>query len=149
MAQIQHNSQLNSVLVAVGRSLLQYASECWPWVGQSEQETQSVIDHLAGLQRQEVAVIAELLDQREWSIDFGGYPTDYTDLHFVALDFLLARIIAGEEVLVADLEEAAHTCVDDPQAAAVLHEVLTTERKILERVQAVAAARKKAAGVTA
>lgn len=145
MAQIQHNALLNGMLVSLGRSLLQYTSECWPWVGVTETETQSVIDHLAGLQRQEVAAIAELLDERDWPVDFGTYPTDYTDLHFVALDFLLTRMIAGEQSLVADLEEAAHTSVDDPQAAQVLHEVLTTERKILERIQAVAAAQKQAA----
>jgi hypothetical protein len=149
MAQIQHNALLNSILVSLGHSLLQYASECWPWVGLSESETQSVIDHLASLQRQEVAAIAELLDRRECTVDFGGYPTDYTDLHFVALDFLLARIIAGEQSLVADLEEAVHTSVDDPQAAEVLHEVLTTQRKILERLHAVAAVRKQAAGAGA
>jgi len=35
--------------------------------------------------------MVELLDQRGWTVDFGGYPTDYTDLHFVSLEFLLSR----------------------------------------------------------
>lgn len=144
MAEIQHNARLNGFIISIGRSLLQYADESWPWSGALEAETQAVFHRLAALQRQEVAVIAELLDQREWTVDFGGYPTDYTDLHFVSLDYFLSRIIAGEQAAVADLEEAVHTCVDDPQGVGVLQEILTTQRKILERLRAVAAGRKQA-----
>jgi hypothetical protein len=146
MAEIQHNDRLNEFVISIGRSLLQYADECWPWVEASEAETQGLLHRLAALQRQEVAAMAELLDQRGWPVEFGGYPTDYTDLHFVSLDFLLSRIIAGEQATVSDLEEAVHACVDDPEAVHVLREVLMTERKIVERLQAVAASRTQIAG---
>jgi hypothetical protein len=145
MADIQHNARLNGFIISLGRSLLQYADECWPWVGSSEAETQQLLRRLADLQRQEVSAIVELLDQREWTIDFGSYPTDYTDLHFVSLDYLLSRIIAGEQANVADLEEAVHACIDDPQAVAVLKEVLSTEQRLVERLTSAAANRKNAA----
>lgn len=145
MAEIQHNARLNGFVISIGRSLLQYADECWPWVGNSEAELQATFRQLAALQRQEVAAICELLDLRRWTIDFGGYPTDYTDLHFVSLDFLLARIIAGEQANLADLEDAVHACEDDLAAVDVLGEVLTTERKIVERLQAVTASRGQSA----
>lgn len=143
MADIQHNARLNGFVISIGRSLLQYADECGPWSGLSDVETQAVFHRLAALQRQEVAAITELLDQREWTVDFGGFPTDYTDLHFMSLEYLLTRIVAGEQAVIADLEEAVHTCVDDPQSAQVLEEVLATQRKILERLKTVAAGRKQ------
>lgn len=144
MADIQHNARLNGFVVSIGRSLLQYADECWPWSGFSDGETQGVLRRLAALQRQEVAALTELLDQREESVDFGGYPTDYTDLHFMSLDYLLSRIVGGEQATIADLEEAVHTGVDDSQGVHVLEEVLATQRKILERLQAIVAGRKQA-----
>ncbi len=147
MADIQHNARLNGFVVSIGRSLLQYADECWPWSGLSDGEAQGVLCRLAALQRQEVAALTELLDQREETVDFGGYPTDYTDLHFMSLDYLLARIVAGEQATIVDLEEAVHTGVDDPQGVHVLEEVLATQRKILERLQAVVAGRKQAVPV--
>jgi hypothetical protein len=145
MAEIQHNTRLNGFVISIGRSLLQYADECWPWVGTSEGETQTAFHKLAVLQHQEVAALVELLNLREWTIDFGGYPTDYTDLHFVSLEYLLSRIIGGQQAIVADLDEAVHSCADDAEAVGVLREVLTTERKIVERLEAIAASRKLAA----
>jgi hypothetical protein len=145
MAEIQHNARLNGFVISLGRSLLQYADECWPWIDSSEAELQTVLHRLAELQRQAVAALVELLDQREWPIDFGAYPNDYGDLHFVSLDYLLSLLVAGEQANVADLDEAVHACADDPRAVAVLREVLTTEQKILERLQSAAAARNPAA----
>ncbi len=145
MAEIQHNSRLNAFVIAIGRSLLQYADECWPWASMSETEAQSALRRLAALQRQEVAALSELLDQRGHVIDFGGYPTEYTDLHFVSLDFLLSRILSGEQAVVVELDDAAHACIDDPAAVDVLKEVLTTERKIVERLEAVAKSRTSSA----
>jgi hypothetical protein len=139
MSDIQHNARLNSFVISIGRSLLQYADECWPWSGMTQAQAESAFHRIAAVQRQEVAALVELLAQREWNVDFGTYPTEYTDLHFVSLDFLSSRIIAGEQAIVADLEDAVHSCGEDAEAAHVLSEVLTTEKKIVERLKAVEA----------
>jgi hypothetical protein len=147
MAAIQHNARLNEFLIAIGRSLLQYADECWPWASAGEAEAQSALHRLAELQRREVGAIAELLDERDWTIDFGTYPTEYTDLHFISLDYFLGHIIAGEQALVVDLDEAVHSCADDIAAVKVLDEVLETERRILDRLQTLVVGRAQGAAV--
>jgi hypothetical protein len=147
MAEIQHNARLNSFVISIGRSLLQYADECWPWASLAEAQAEAAFHRIAAVQRQEVAALAELLAQREWNLDFGMYPTEYTDLHFVSLDYLLSRIIAGEQAVVADLEDAVHSCGEDSEAAHVLSEVLTTEKKIVERLKAIEASRPQPAPV--
>lgn len=144
MAEIHHNARLNSFVVSIGHSLLQYADESWPWTASAEAEIQAVLRRLAALQRQEVETLVEVLDQRGWTIDFGTYPTDYTDLQYLSLDYLLSGITSGERAILADLDEAAHACVDDSAADEVLKEVLATQRKIVERLEAVAKSRSAA-----
>ena len=62
----QSESVLNSVLIDMSRSFLQYIAECWPWVDVVEQ-AQSVerqVMVIAARQRQDVADIASLLTSR-------------------------------------------------------------------------------------
>ena len=73
-----NNRLLNSVLINLSRSFLQYLSESSPWVrGESAAAGQS-LELLAADQRRDVRELAEFLDAREWSVDFGSFPTEYT-----------------------------------------------------------------------
>jgi hypothetical protein len=137
VAVITHDAKLNDLLVDLGRSLLQYADESWPWSRSTDAERE--VRALAAQQREHVARLAELLAERGWPIDFGGYPTDYTDLHFLSLDFFLPRLAEAQASVVAELDEAVHTCIDDPAAVALLRDVLAGEREIAERLKAIAA----------
>lgn len=85
----QTESVLNRVLIDMGRSFLQYISDAWPWVDPLAQSIQDQVMVIAARQRQDVGDIAELLTQREQYIDFGTFPTEYTDLQFLSLDTIL------------------------------------------------------------
>lgn len=139
MAAITHNSKLNDLLVELGRSLLQYAAESWPWSGAAHTPARAEFIELAAEQRADVGRLAEFLDRRGWMIDFGAYPSDYTDLHFLALKYFLPRVVQDQAAIVAELDEAVHTCVDDPAAVAVLQPILATERKILASLETMTA----------
>ena len=95
MAESQNNSQLNFLLINLGRSLLQYVEECWPWSGNETHG--NPLDALVIAQKETIARLTDLLIQRRWNIDFGSYPTEYSDLHFVALDYLLLQLIENQE----------------------------------------------------
>lgn len=137
MAAITHDAKLNDLVVDLGRSLLQYADESWPWAKASSQERE--VRALAARQREHVSLLADLLADRSWNIDFGGYPTDYTDLHFLSLDFFLPRLSAAQAAVVAELDEAVHSCADDAEAVELLREVLTGEREIAQDLSRLAA----------
>ena len=138
MAVITHDAKLNDLLVDLGRSLLQYADESWPWAAAGEAAAEQEVRTLAAKQREHVARLTDLLVDRGWPIDFGGYPTDYTDLHFLSLDFFLPRLADSQAGVVAELDEAAHTCIDDPAAVELIRDVLAGEREIAGRLKALA-----------
>ena len=76
---------LNGVLIQMARSFLQYVAECSLWVAANDASDEAQVLVLAARQRQDVAEIAALLDAREHSIDFGSFPTEYTDQQFLAV----------------------------------------------------------------
>lgn len=139
MAHVQHNAKLNQLLIDVGRSLLQYAGHCSSWASRKQAVIEQQFPKLVAEQQHHIAQLSDLLTERRWTIDFGGFPATYTDYHFLSLTYLLKLIVVNQRALLVELEEAAHTCVDDPEAASLIGEILTSERQITEQLQTMAA----------
>lgn len=135
MARIQHNTKLNQLVVDLGRSLLQFVGEVSPWSPNNAGAAREAVARLVVSQRNHVERLTGLLVERRCRVEFGVYPAAFTDLHFLSLKSLLPRIIASQDALVAELDEAAHTCVDDPEAAAALGEVLAAQRAGTEELR--------------
>lgn len=131
----QRNRELNDVLISVGNSLLQYVGECWPWTPEDAASIHPAMESLIERQKQQIARIVDLLVARAWPIEFGTYPTDYTDLHFVALDYLLPQLVDGEQALIDELEQARLRCSDDPEAQTLLAEIQDQQREIVLGLQ--------------
>jgi hypothetical protein len=133
VAAITHNAKLNELLVDLARSLLQYAVESGLWSTTGTQGSELV--KLARRQQESVKALAELLIARGWTVDFGAFPTDYTDLHFLSTGYFLPHLLESQAALVAELDEAAHTCIDDPAAVELVNRLLTEERSITAALQ--------------
>ena len=136
-----NNRLLNSVLINLSRSFLQYLSESSPWVrGESAAAGQS-LELLAADQRRDVRELAEFLDAREWSVDFGSFPTEYTDLQFLSLTSLMAGLIHSQEGQVATISEASRTLSGsgDAEASAILDAAGSREQQILEALRRLSA----------
>lgn len=133
------NATLNDLLARAYRSLLQYAGECWPWASADESAEQQAVVDMSAEQKAVVARMVELLEAREWPIDFGNYP-DFTPLHYVSLDFLLGRLIADEQELLAAIESSHNTLAADPEAAELAAELLAATKRHLSKLQELSAA---------
>lgn len=131
---MQQNDLLNQVLIVMGRSLLQYAPQAWPWIGSGSNGKQSAIDGLIADQRNRIQDLAEFLDARRWTIDFGAFP-DFTNLHFLALDFVLPHLAENEQSVVNEIETAVARCGNDAAAAALLTGILAGERAVLAKLK--------------
>lgn len=137
-----NNKQFNRLLINVGRSFLQYVGECWPWTQVDAAAERDKINDLVARQQRQVAKLVELLVQRDGgAIDFGSYPTEYTDLHYVSLDYLLAQLIENEQLVVAEIDDSHRSAADDPEAAELLEQFLAEERCNLKALEELAAAR--------
>lgn len=136
MACIQHNSQLNRLIVDLGCSLLQFVGEVSPWSPAGAGVARDTVARLVKQQQHHVEQLVELLTERRWPVEFGVYPAEFTDLHFLSLKALLPRVIENQNRIVAELDEAAHTCVDDVEAMSVLNAVLASERSLTDELKA-------------
>lgn len=137
MADSRMNDELNQLVVSLGRSLLQYVGECWPWTRNSAEAERAALHTLIQRQQQCCAALIEMLSSRNASIDMGAYPTDYTDLHYVSLDFLLSQLIANERVLIGELEQALadSIAVRDNEAHELVEQLLGLERENLAALE--------------
>ncbi len=137
MAAITHNAKLNELVVDLGRSLLQYAAEVSPWA-----KTGALSEDMARLaarQRESVGKLVDLLAARGWFVDFGVYPTDYGDLHFLSWNYFVPKLQQSQDALVAELDEAVHTCIDDAEAVTLLREIFEEERQVATALNALLA----------
>lgn len=97
---------INNALISLSRSFLQYVAESWPWVDVDAQQVEDQLQVLAARQRQDVGDIVQLLTDRDWFIDFGTYPTEYTDLHFISLASIFDWLLNGQSQIADRLAEA-------------------------------------------
>jgi len=140
---MQHNDVLNGVLILLRRSLLQYAGEAWPWSGSGSGEPRAEIDRLIAAQADRVRRLADLLDGRRWTIDFGAY-RDFSDLHYLSLSFVLPHLVENEQTIVREIELALPACAGDSEGTALLAEILVGESQSLSELQRLAAPKSNA-----
>ena len=133
-----HSSALNGALVRLNRSLLQYAGESWPWADAEAAGERAVIDSLVERQRKHVARLSDLLLDRHWAPDFGVYPTEYTDLHYVALDYLLGQLVHNETELAREVEVLLSQDWDEPAAVKLLGQIHAEQQSIAAELRRLA-----------
>jgi hypothetical protein len=92
---------------------------------------------LIAAQAERVRKLAELLDSRRWTIDFGAFP-DFTDLHYLSLKFVLPHLVENEQTIVRELELALPECTGDSAATALVAEILVGESQALTQLQKLA-----------
>lgn len=126
---------VNHLLVVISRGLLQYVGECWPWTQPASDEDRVTLLRLVEEQKTRIHALAEMLIDRGWTIDFGSYPTAYTDLHFVALDYLLDQLVTAQQAVVAEVDAVLSTSTGDPEAGVLLERILKEERRTLSELE--------------
>lgn len=131
------NERLNDLLIDMGRSLLQYTSEASLWASSDEEDVEESVERMAAEQRDVVAALADLLAARGHAIDFGTYPTEYTSLHYVAIDFLLSQLVANQRSVLAQCEAIERAAAEDDEARSLLQDIVISERRHLEELQAI------------
>lgn len=138
MIDVHGTAVLEQLLVDVARSLLQYVGECWAWSStdaKSSESTQKKIESLVTLQQKSIRKLADLLATRVEQVDFGAFPTEYTDLHYCALDYLLLQLQTSTSELLRSIESALAAYRGDAAAVAALEPLAADHRKILDELK--------------
>ena len=142
MRSAERNAELNQLLINLNRSLLQYVGEAWPWTAEADAPERRTIERLVERQKVWIARLADLLAERGWTIEFGVYPTEYTDLHYVALDYLLSALVSNQTALAADIAQALMLCRDDVEASTLLNDIRSDQEAALRQLEELAAHRR-------
>ena len=125
---------INQLLIGLHRSLLQYVGDAWPWVDTTAEEERAKLLQLVAAQRKYSERLIELLIDRGWQIDFGTYPTEYTDLHYVAQSYLLKQLVASEQALIGDIERTLQAYAGDAELTRMLEKLLAEQRRIVQEL---------------
>jgi len=125
---------LNNTLIQMACSFLQYVAESWPWVNVDSGSIETQVRVLAARQRQDVGEIVSLLTAREFYIDFGSFPTEYTDQQFLSLQVLIGRLKHSQTLICQRIASAVVSLktAGDTEAAELLDAVEVHERDILK-----------------
>jgi hypothetical protein len=119
-------------------SLFQYLQQAWPWVDPADPVDRKGADLVGSIVEQEnqwIAELAALIEQRGGVPLPGSFPSDYTDAHYLALEFLLRRLVqyleTNLQALRRDLEELA----DDPPARNLVASMVEHKEQQLQRLR--------------
>ena len=136
MADSQSERVLNGVLIDLARSFLQYVSESWPWIDDTQQAIGNEVEVLAARQRQDVADLANELVQREWAIDFGSFPTEYTDLQFLSLGAMLSWLKNAQTGVCQRLNDAEQVLqsAGDSSAAELITAITIRQKELSDNL---------------
>lgn len=125
---------LNNTLIQMSCSFLQYVSESWPWVRLEASAIEEQVRVLAARQRQDVGELVNLLSAREYHIDFGSFPTEYTDQQFLGLSVLIGRLKHSQKLICDRISAAVVSLATagDSEASEILRSVGHHEAEILK-----------------
>lgn len=129
---------LQDILRRENRSVLSYAAEAYPWTTSTEEKTWTDLQALIAADRAATVCLGRFLVRRRIPLPYlPSYPVQFTTINFLALDFLLPRLIEHERESIADLERDLAE-IKDPSARAEVEKLLNLKRRHLPQLEEMA-----------
>jgi hypothetical protein len=94
-----------------------------------------VVHDIANDQEQMVGRLATEIQDREGQVTSTAFPMEFTDTHFLALDYLLKELIAYQKRDIRAIEECVEALASDPAAQALALEALGAAKAHLEALE--------------
>ncbi len=129
---------LNRLFQTVYRSLPMYLAEAAdPWKHTGDEQAAETLANIVADQRAFATRIADVILDHG-TLEPGGYPMEFTDTHFLALEFLVGELIKYQQRDVARIERIVTALGDDPDARELAEETLGAEKAHLEMLEELA-----------
>jgi hypothetical protein len=126
---------LNNLLNRLNCSLLQYIGESWPWTARGDSSREEIFMALVRRQHFGAERLAELLVERRAVIEIGNYPWDGSSLHYVTLDFVKPKLLADEQSILQQLNQAVSILNGDAEAVRLVEQLIADEEQAIARLQ--------------
>lgn len=115
---------LNRLLAIHYRSLPMYLTEAVPWTHPGDEPATMAVQDIVTSHKAIVERLATEIQDRGGVVDPGDFPTEYTDLHFLSLDYLLREIAAALDLDIQAIQECVRALEGDRVAKALAEEAL-------------------------
>lgn len=109
-------------------SLAQYLGESWPWTHRDDAAAQELVRSIMADERRWAEQLASLIDERGGVARTGNYPTQFTDTHFLALDFMLRRLADSLGDSLPSLHRDTADARDDSLLESLLAQMIERKR---------------------
>lgn len=131
---------LQDILRRESRSVLTYVAEAYPWTTSTEEKALTDLQQIIAAEREATTRLGRFLVRQRIPLPFlPSYPAHFTTINFLALDFLLPRLIEHERQSIADLERDL-AAMKDPAARAEVEKLLALKRRHLPELEELASA---------
>ena len=126
---------LNRLLEIEYRSFPMYLGDAAPWSSEADAKAVEALKHITADQQAMSRRIAELILDLGGRIEPGEYPTQFTDTHFLSIEFLLKELVYYQRQDIADIEQVVAGLAGHREARELAEETLGAERAHLEALE--------------
>lgn len=135
---------LQDILRRESRSVLIYVAEAYPWTTSTETKSLTALQQLIADEREAVACLGRFLVRQRIPLPYlPSFPMHFTTINFLALDFILPRLIEHERHSIVDLERDL-AALKDPAARTELEKLLSVKRRNVGQLEEMASAQPQA-----
>ena len=119
---------LNRLLAHQCCSLANYLSESRPWTHPGNEELVKATRTIVADHEHYSKQLAEAIQDRRGTVNAGCFPTRFTSLNDLALDYLLVRLIEDQQSNIEAAEKCMAELVEDSPAWSLASELVGSER---------------------
>jgi hypothetical protein len=126
---------LNRLLALHSCSLPSYLASARPYARRGDEKAREVLAHIHVDHRLMVDQIATAIAQEGGTPDFGAYPMEYTDLHDLAIEFIIGRVSEQFGKDIVAIEACIAELADHPRGRSLAQEALGAAKGHLESLE--------------
>jgi hypothetical protein len=119
---------LNRLLQILKWSLPVYLQDTRPWARRNAEEARQALARLAADQQRYVERITETIERLGGQVEPGGFPTQFTSLHDLGLDFLLQKTIELHDRGLQTVAQCVEALDEDLGLRSLAEEVFENQR---------------------
>jgi hypothetical protein len=136
---------LQEIVRRESRSMLTYVGEAFPWTSSRGADALARLKEIVATHNNAVAALGQYLTKLRQPLGYlGSYPSNFTTINFLSLEYILPKLVASERANVAALDRDLHS-ISDKDARAQIEKLLDVKKKQLEKLEFLAASHTKAA----